>query len=93
MALPDGVGRVETLLMQIEIDVLGMELGQQLEQASQGPPESIDRPGQHHIEVAAGNALHQGVEARTRVPALGTRDAAVLENAHHRPIVTAGDGF
>jgi hypothetical protein len=33
MALPD-VGRVETLLMQVEINVLGMELGQQFEQAS-----------------------------------------------------------
>jgi hypothetical protein len=30
--------------MQIEIDVLGMELSQKLEQASQGPAESIDRP-------------------------------------------------
>jgi hypothetical protein len=27
--------------MQVEIDVLGMELSQQLEQASQGPPETI----------------------------------------------------
>jgi hypothetical protein len=33
MALPDGVGRVETLLVQVEIDVLCMELSQQLEQA------------------------------------------------------------
>ena len=79
--------------MQIQIDVLGMELGQQLYQASQGPPESIDRPGQHHIEVAAGNALHQGVEARACVTALGARDAAILENAHHGPTVAAGDGF
>src|ERR1700704_5796972 len=43
------------------------------------PPTEFEcrpRPGQHHIEVTAGNALHQGVEARARVTSLGARDAA-----------------
>jgi hypothetical protein len=50
-----------------------------------GPAKPINRPSEHHVEVATGNALHQGVEARACV--------TVFKNAHHEPSVAAGDAF
>src|SRR5919199_4775941 len=45
----------------------------------EAPSLAIDRPGRHKVNLAPGNGLQEHVEAGTLVPALGARNASILE--------------
>jgi hypothetical protein len=49
--------RIEALLMQEQVDALGVEFTEEVQQVYQGAAEAIDRPGCHHVDVAAGDGL------------------------------------
>jgi hypothetical protein len=55
--LPRRCGRVESLLVKVEIDFQSMDFGQ-ADQILQRSAESIDRPGYNHIELS-----HQTADA------------------------------
>ena len=69
--------------MQEQVDILGMEILEEVEEISERPAEPIDRPGRHHIELPARNRLHHRGEARPALAALGARYAGVLEDRGH----------
>src|SRR2546422_507286 len=54
---------VHALLMEIQVDLQGMQLGQERDQVLQRPAKSINRPGHDDVELAPGRALAQGVES------------------------------
>ena len=55
-------GGVEPLLMQIQVDALGVEFLQDADQVDQRSAEPIDAPGCDQIELFAGDGLQQLVE-------------------------------
>jgi hypothetical protein len=85
--------RIEALLVQEQVDALGVEFAQEVEQVNQRPAQAIDRPGRDHVDVAAGDRLEQPVEPRSLVAAFGTGDTGVLENLHHASAVACCDLF
>jgi hypothetical protein len=52
---------VEALLVQVQIDALGMQLGEEPDQLLQRPAEAIDRPCSHLVELAPGDAAAETV--------------------------------
>jgi hypothetical protein len=84
---------IEALLVQEQVDALGVEFAQEVQQVDQRPAEAIDRPGRDHVDVAPGHRLEQAIEARALVAALGARDAGILEELYHAPAVARGDLF
>jgi hypothetical protein len=85
--------RVEALLVQEQVDALGVEFTEEVQQVDQGAAQAIDRPCRDHVDVAAGNGLEQAIEARALVAALGAGDTGVLEKLDHAPAVARGDRF
>ena len=73
--------------MQEEIDALGVEFAEEVQQVDQRAAEAIDGPCRHHVDVAAGDGLQQRVEARPLVAALGPRDTGVLEKLDEAPVM------
>jgi hypothetical protein len=39
------------LLVQIEVDLLGVQLAQEAQQIDEAAPEPVHRPGRHHMPV------------------------------------------
>src|SRR5262245_56315473 len=91
--LPGRRRGVDTLLMQEEVDALGVKFLQEAEEVHERPAEPIDRPGRNHVDLAPGDRLHDGLKAGALIAALGTRDTRILENARYGPSVALGDGF
>jgi hypothetical protein len=85
--------RIETLLVQEQIDALGMELAEEVQQVDQRAAQAIDRPGRDHVDVAAGDGLQQAIEARPLVASLGAGDPGILEKLNQAPAVARGDLF
>jgi hypothetical protein len=84
---------IEALLVQEQVDALGVKFAQEVQQVDQGAAEAIDRPCRDHVDVAAGDGLQQAIEARALVAALGAGDTGVLEKLDHAPAVACGDLF
>src|SRR4051794_34969021 len=68
-----------------------MQLLEQAEQVHEAASQAIDRPSGDHVELAAGNRLHQLTQPSTLVAALGTRDTGVLVDLDYLPAVPVGD--
>jgi hypothetical protein len=56
--------RVEALLVQEQVDALGVEFAEEVQQVDQGPTKAVNRPGRDHVDGAAGNGLEQAIKAR-----------------------------
>ena len=81
-----GRGRgVEALLMQEQIDLERVKLGQETNEVLQAAPETIDVPGHHHVELPLGRIAMQGIERRPLVTPLSTADAVVLVDPSRLP--------
>jgi hypothetical protein len=70
--LSAGCGCIETLLVQIEIDLLSVEIGQQCHEVLERSPEPIHRPGGHQIEVPPSDTAQHGIKARAFIAAFRT---------------------
>jgi hypothetical protein len=71
MALPAGVVVSRALLVQKQVDLERVQLGQECDQILQAAAQPIDAPGHHHVELPAGGGSAQGIEGRALVAALG----------------------
>ena len=49
--------RVDPLLMQIQIDALGMQFAEKRDKVLQRPTEPVDRPGSNNIKLSARDSL------------------------------------
>ena len=68
-------GRVEALLMQKQIDLERMELGQEADEVLQAAAQPIDIPGHDNIELPLGSVPVQGIEGWPLVASLGAASA------------------
>src|SRR5262245_43252216 len=73
--LGSGRGRVEVLLLQIEIHTYRLEMLDGAEKVNQRPPKPIDRPGHHHIETPPTGVVEHRVKPWALISALGATDA------------------
>jgi hypothetical protein len=64
-------GRIETLLMQKQIDAERVKLGQERHKVFQAAAKSIDVPGHHNVELALGGVPAQRIERRPSIAPLG----------------------
>jgi hypothetical protein len=72
-AFPPGVEVSTPLLMEIQTDLLGVNLGQEIDQIPQAATQSVHRPAGDQIESAAVRVLNERVELGTLVPALANQ--------------------
>jgi hypothetical protein len=81
--------------MQEQVDALGVQFAQEVQQIDQRPAQAIDRPGRDHVDVVPGNGLEQAIEARPLVAALGAGDTGVLEKLDQTVVrgLTRSAGF
>jgi hypothetical protein len=84
-------GRVETLLVQVEIDALGVKILEHRQQVCKRSTQAVNRPCGHHINFTPGDRLHQPVESWAHIPALGSGDTLVGINGYHLPSVALGN--
>jgi hypothetical protein len=63
------------LLMQIEVDAQGVQLGQKADQVLQAAAEAVDTPGHHEVEPPRRRVLVQPVERRPLITTLAQRRA------------------
>jgi hypothetical protein len=78
-------GRIETLLMQKEIDAERVKLGQERHKVFQAAPKAIDVPGHQNVELALGGVPAQRIERRPSIAALGAADAVIFVDFGHLP--------
>src|SRR5262245_30538031 len=78
IALPTGRGGVEALLVQEQIDVQCMQLGQERHQVLQTATKAIDAPGHHDIELAPCCGLAERIELQA-VPTQNSESQEILE--------------
>ena len=84
-------GGVDALLVEVELDVLGVQFSKERHEILQRAAETINRPCGYEIELFAGNPLEQGIETRPLVPPLRAADAGILENVSDGPTVALCD--
>jgi hypothetical protein len=65
-----GSGRIEPLLMQEQIDPLGVEVRQEAQEIGEGAAKPIHTPSGDHIDLTPSYAQHQLIETRTFVASL-----------------------
>src|SRR5262249_18602379 len=78
-------GRIETLLMQKQVNAEGVKLGQERHKVFQATAQAIDVPGHHYVELALGGVLAQRVERRPTIAALSAADAVILVDLCNLP--------
>lgn len=84
-------GRVQPLLVQIEVHVLGVSVVQEGDEIGQRSTEAVHAPRHDLFEVAAGHALQQSVEAGAPITSFGTANAFVGQDGDDIPALTLGD--
>src|SRR5262245_775146 len=89
--LASGRGRVEVLLLQIQIHTYCLEMLDGAEKVDQRPPEPIDRPGHHHIETPPTGVVEHRVKPWALISPLGATDAGVSVNLHDLPAAALRD--
>jgi len=86
-----GRARVQSLLVQIEIDVLGLSFIQEGDQIGQAAAQPVHAPGHDLFEVLPGDPFEHGIIARAFVPTFGTRDAFIGVDGDDDPALAVGD--
>lgn len=79
--------------MQVEVDALGIDLGQEADEVLKAATQPVDRPARHHVDLPPGDHRHQRVEPGALVAALASRDAFVGEDGDDDPAQTVGDSL
>src|SRR5215813_635110 len=79
-------GRVETLLMQKQVDAERVKLGQERHKVFQAAPQAIDVPGHHDVELALGGVPAQCIECRSSIAAFSAADAMISVDLRHLPV-------
>src|SRR5689334_3405260 len=70
--LAHGSGGVESLGMQIQVDLEGMDFGEEIAQIGDRSAQAINAPGHNDIEFPARGGLAEGIELRALIAPLGT---------------------
>jgi hypothetical protein len=83
---------VQALLVQIEVDLLGVQFAEEAEQIDQAAAKSIHRPGCDHVDLTACDSAEQCRHGGAILARHAAADAVVIEHGDHTPAVTAGDG-
>src|SRR5262249_43822531 len=78
-------GRVETLLMQKQVDAERVKLGQERHKVFQAAPQAIDVPSHHDVELALGGVPAQRIERGPAIAALSAADAVILVDLRNLP--------
>jgi hypothetical protein len=73
-----GSRRIETLLVQEQINPQRVQFGKEADQILQTPAESINRPRHDNIKLPPGRRSAKGIEGGAFVPAFGAADTVVL---------------
>ena len=84
-------GRVDRLLVEVQIDIAGLQRLDRAKQIDERAAQAVDRPGHDHIKLAPLRILEHLVEAWTPVAALGTADTCVAVLLDHLPAPPFGD--
>src|SRR6516164_5513517 len=84
-------GRVDRLLIEVQIDAAGLQRLDRAQQIDQRAAQPVDRPGHDHVKLAPLRIIEHLVEAWTPVTALGTTDASVVILLDHLPTSPLGD--
>jgi hypothetical protein len=71
---------VEALLMQIEVDLLGVELAQEAQQIDQAASQPVHCPCRHHVHLAPRNGAQQRLRRRPALVRKATADALVVDS-------------
>src|SRR5262249_786259 len=79
-------GRIETLLMQKQVDAERVKLGQERHKVFQAAPQAIDVPRHHDVELALGGVPAQCIECRSSIAALRAADAMISVDLRHLPV-------
>lgn len=77
--------------MQEKIDTSPLEFAEQADEIRQGPPQPIDAPGCHEINLASGHRPEHRIEPRPAIVALGPGDAVIAEDRRDVPAGAGGD--
>src|SRR5262245_14423007 len=84
-------GRVEVLLIEVEVNADGLQVLDRVEEVDQRTAEPIDRPGHHHVELPAQRILKHAVEPWPLVASLGAAYAGVAVDLDDGPATALGD--
>src|SRR5262249_15844705 len=82
---------VQALLMQEQINVQGMQLGQEGNKILQAAAEPIDAPSHDHVELALSAIAQKPIELSPLVPALSAADAVILVDTDDLAAHAAGN--
>ena len=77
------------LLVKIQADAPSLKFNEVMDKVLQAAAEPVDGPHRHHVELALGRRLEQGIEAGTLIAALGAR-RLVLADRHDPPAGALG---
>src|SRR5215471_14666947 len=69
--LAGGRRGVNSLLVQVQINFKGMNVGQKTDKVLQRTPKAVNRPRHHHVELTPSSILAHRVELRALVPPFG----------------------
>ncbi len=64
--------------MEEQIDALGVQLAQEVQEVGERSAKPIDRPDGDHVDLTPSNRLHHGSEARTQVASFGWTISTIL---------------
>src|SRR5260370_39234503 len=78
-------GRVETLLMQKQVDAERVKFGQERHKIFQAAAQTIDDPSHHNVELALGGVPAQRIERWPSIAALSATDAVIFVYLRHLP--------
>ena len=79
-------GRIETLLMQKQIDAERVKLGQESHKVFQAAAQAVDVPGLHDVELALGGVPTQSIERRPSIVPPRGRNSHPPRDASTMPI-------
>jgi hypothetical protein len=82
---------VEALLVQIEVDLGRVQLGQEGDKVLQAAAETIDRPSHDHVELSPRCSPAERIERWALIAALGAADAVILVDLDDLAAHAAGD--
>jgi hypothetical protein len=68
-----------------------VKLGQERDKVLETSPQSVNRPGYDHVELALGSVTAERIERGPFVSLLGAADAMVLVDLHDLAAHAAGD--
>ena len=78
-------GRIDGLLMQVQIAVEGLQFVQKLYQVLETATKPVNGPRRDHVDTPRCGVLQQPVQAGALFPPVRTGNAGVLIEVHHFP--------